>query len=69
MESSLGTIIYFLPERGYGFLRLHGTREEFHFRAGGARVPVFRAGQLVRFTLQRTGRGWEAVNVVPAGMA
>ena len=70
-EQSLGTVVCYLPERGYGFVRLYGTREEFHFRArsqvreGGN----WQAGQLVRFTLRQTARGWEATDLRPANQA
>ena len=55
---SPGRIVFYLPERGTGYLRLEGTLEEFHFRRNNLREGVgpVRKGDAVFFTL-REGRG------------
>lgn len=65
----LGVIIFFLPERGYGYLRLEGTREEFHFRTRNVRSPSLKKGDLVRFYLRQDRGGYYADEVRLAGIA
>lgn len=66
---SLGTVIFYLPDRGYGYLRLRGSLEEFHFRRRNLRVPTVRKGELVRFVLRRGSQGYYADAIEPAGLA
>jgi cold shock CspA family protein len=54
-----GIIIFYLPEKGYGYLRVPDTREEFHFRKDNIQSPV-RAGDRVRFMLKQNRQGYFA---------
>jgi cold shock CspA family protein len=65
----LGIIIFYLPEKGYGYLRLDGTREEFHFRAKNVVSPGIKEGDLVRFNLRQNRGGYYADEVTLAGIA
>lgn len=67
--SSLGTIVFYLPERGYGYLRLQGSLEEFHFRKQNLRVATVTRGDLVRFVLREGRQGWYADAIEAAGIA
>ncbi|WP_116128270.1 hypothetical protein [Lewinella sp. IMCC34183] len=67
--TSLGTVVFYLPGPGYGYLRLHGSREEFYFRRRNLRVPVVRKGDLVRFVLRDGPQGYVADGVELAGLA
>lgn len=67
--SSLGTIVFYLPDRGYGYLRLHDTREEFYFRRGNLRAAAVGKGDVVRFVLRQNRQGYYADEVTPAGIA
>jgi hypothetical protein len=51
----LGIIIFYLPEKGYGYLRLDGTREEFHFRAKNVVSPGIKKETWSDLTSARTG--------------
>ena len=59
----LATVVFYLPERGYGYLRVADTREEFYFRAEHLRSPSVAAGDLVRFVLREGRRGYYADEV------
>ena len=59
----MGTIIFYDPARGHGYLRLQGTREEFHFRTGNLKGGPVRRGDLVRFVLRRGRQGYFADEV------
>ena len=56
----VGELVFYLPDKGYGYVRLAGTREEFHFRAKNLRYDNPRAGDLVRFVLKTTRQGYFA---------
>ena len=58
LTRSPGRIVFYLPERGTGYLRLEGTLEEFHFRRQNLRegTAMVQKGDLVYFTLCE-GRG------------
>ncbi|MEO0733417.1 MAG: hypothetical protein AAFZ52_11320 [Bacteroidota bacterium] len=62
-----GVIVFYLPAKGYGYLRLEGTREEFHFRAKHLHCRV-QAGDLVRFRLRQGRQGHFADEIVLAGL-
>ena len=65
------TVIFYYPDKGYGYLRLTGTREEFHFRRSNLLDPAAppAAGSLVTFVLRRNRQGYFADDVRPAGLA
>ena len=54
-----GVIIFYLPDKGYGYLRVPGTREEFYFRKENLLQPV-QAGDQVRFLLKQQRLGYFA---------
>lgn len=58
-----GVIIFYLAEKGYGYLRLRGTREEFHFRARQVIGSGLQTGDIVRFTLAQGRQGYFADQV------
>lgn len=64
-----GVVIFYLAEKGYGYLRLRGTREEFHFRAKQVISPDLKAGDLVRFRLAEGRQGYYADQVELANLA
>ena len=65
----LGELVFYLPDKGYGYVRLAGTREEFHFRAKNLRYDNPRAGDLVRFVLVTTRQGYFADVIERANLA
>lgn len=79
-ERHLGQVIFFLPDKGFGYLRLYGTLEEFHFSArsrvqrelnparGGVQCEELKAGDMVRFSLAQGRRGWRVTEVERAGV-
>jgi cold shock CspA family protein len=56
----LGTIIFYLSEKGYGYLRLQDTREEFHFRTKNVLEKSLAKGDIVRFKLKEGKQGYYA---------
>ncbi len=69
MNTHHGIVLFFLPDRGYGYLRLVGTREEFYFRRGNITGPAVQRGDRVTFTLKKGRQGYFADEVQPAGIA
>lgn len=69
MQSHTGTVIFYLPAKGYGYLRLLGTREEFHFRTKNLAVDGLVAGDTVVFTLKEGKQGYYADEIKKAGLA
>lgn len=61
-----GTVILFVAEKGYGFLATEGGKDIFfHISAVQAPAPkTIRAGQAVEFTVEKSPKGSQAVNVV-----
>lgn len=57
MEKYSGIIIFYLSDKGYGYLRLNGTREEFHFRAKNVMDGPVSAGDQVSFVLREGRQG------------
>lgn len=55
-----GIIIFYLPDKGYGYLRLIGTHEEFHFRAKNMLEEGLTKGDMVRFKLKEGRQGYYA---------
>jgi cold shock CspA family protein len=54
-----GVILFYLTDKGYGYLRIPGTREEFHFRKENLLQPV-QAGDQVSFLLKQQRHGYFA---------
>ncbi|PPK85164.1 cold-shock-like DNA binding protein [Neolewinella xylanilytica] len=67
-EFSLGVVLFYLPEKGYGYLRLEGTREEFHFRKRNVVGRPPGKGDRVRFSLREGRQGYYADQVTAVGM-
>ena len=55
----IGIIRVYLPEKGYGYIRLPDTHEEFFFKQQNLREAVSR-GDFVRFVLRHGAQGWYA---------
>lgn len=69
MQQHTGIIVFYLPEKGYGYLRLAGTQEEFHFRAKNLKTVTVRAGDVVRFVLREGRQGYFADDISDARIA
>lgn len=54
-----GVIVFYLKDKGYGYLRLPDTKEEFHFNTKHLKQNV-EAGDSVRFKLKRNNQGFFA---------
>ncbi|SEQ76657.1 hypothetical protein [Neolewinella agarilytica] len=65
----LGRIIFYLESKGMGYLRLEGTREEFHFRGKNVMSGNLKKGDLVYFKLRDGKQGWFADEIRKAGLA
>jgi cold shock CspA family protein len=63
-----GIIIFFLPAKGYGYLRIPDTREEFHFKSASLSQAV-KAGDYVRFKLKQNKQGYFADEIEPLKIA
>lgn len=57
-----GIVQFFLESKGYGYVRVPETREEFHFRRKALRTPV-KKGDQVRFRLVENRHGLFAVDL------
>jgi cold shock CspA family protein len=55
-----GTIIFYISEKGYGYLRLQDTREEFRFRAKNMLAKNLAKGDIVLFKLKEGKQGYYA---------
>ncbi len=66
MHTSPGIVLFYLPERGQGYLRLEGTREEFHFRRANLRTGPVKKGDRVRFVLREGRQGYYADAITAA---
>ncbi len=64
-----GIIVFYLPEKGYGYLRLLDTKEDFHFREENLLCGSVTAGELVSFELKQGRQGYFADKVRKSGMA
>ena len=56
---AIGQVVFYLSDKGYGYIRLADTREEFHFRRKHLLEPVH-AGSWVQFELRQNKQGWFA---------
>jgi len=59
LSSYTGIIVFYLPAKGYGYLRVPDTREEFYFKSSSL-SQVVKAGDYVRFTLKQNKQGYFA---------
>jgi cold shock CspA family protein len=64
-----GVILFYLADKGYGYLRLAGTQEEFHFQTKNMLQPTLRKGDLVHFCLRQGRQGYYADEIGRAGIA
>ncbi|TXF87746.1 hypothetical protein FUA23_17600 [Neolewinella aurantiaca] len=64
-----GIIVFYLPEKGYGYLRLLNTREEFHFREKNLLSAGIKAGDIVRFEMKESRQGYFADKVERSNLA
>lgn len=64
-----GIILFYLPTKGYGYLRLLDTREEFHFRDKHVQTQVLQKGDVVSFYLRKGKQGYFADEVRKASLA
>ena len=66
---SPGVIVFYLADKGYGYVRLADTREEFHFRATNVVGRLPRKGDRVRFVLRQGRQGYFADHVTVVEIA
>lgn len=69
MKRHFGTIVFYLPEAGRGYLRLANTLEEFYFRREHLIPEIVKKGDWVSFVLQSDRTGFYAVDVRLAKLA
>ncbi|MEM1328264.1 MAG: cold shock domain-containing protein [Bacteroidota bacterium] len=58
----IGRIKYILPKKGFGYVRVPETREEFYFRASNQEEELT-ANDVVQFEIKETRQGLIAVNL------
>ncbi|MEL6657019.1 MAG: hypothetical protein AAFR36_11265 [Bacteroidota bacterium] len=63
-----GTIVFYLADKGYGYVRVPDTREEFRFRSTNLLAPV-QAGDWVSFVLKQHKKDYFADEIRPVGIA
>lgn len=63
-----GIIIFHLVAKGYGYIRIPDTKEEFHFRTVSLSQAV-KAGDYVRFKLKQNKQGYFADEIEPLNIA
>ncbi len=61
-----GVVQFFLEDKGYGYIRVPETREEFFVQRRELRHPIKR-GMRVQFLLRRNKQGFYAAEVSKAG--
>lgn len=69
MGKHTGVIIFYLSDKGYGYLRLRGTQEEFHFRRKNVVTVDLKKGDIVTFELRESRQGYFAEGVTKAGIS
>lgn len=62
MQTKLGIIQFYLPNRGYGFVRDPKTRAEYHFTRKGLLEPI-KDKDRVCFEVVEKKQGLMAVNI------
>lgn len=65
---TVGTVLFYLPDKRYGYVRVAGTREEFYFREKNLTYQGVKSGDMIRFVLKRTGQGYIADRIELAGL-
>lgn len=60
----LGRIKFFIAEKGYGYIRVEATFEEFFFKQKELKYIV-KKGDRVSFDLKENRHGLYAVNITP----
>jgi CspA family cold shock protein len=67
-ERKIGTVKWFNPNKGYGFIAHEGGEDVFvHFSAiAGEGYRNLEEGQKVEFTIEKGPKGLQAANVVKA---
>jgi len=58
-----GTVQYFNPEKGYGFIQASGTKQRYFFHISTVQEGVIRVNDFVSFDEAETDRGIRAINV------
>ncbi len=64
-----GVILFYLAEKGQGYLRLVGTAEEFFFTTRQLQCLSVRKGDLVTFIPREGRNGYFADAIMAAGLA
>jgi len=64
----IGRIIFYLQDKGTGYLRLEGTREEFHFWEKNVVSGELKKGDLVYFSLREGKQGYYADEIRKASL-
>lgn len=68
VERTPGIILFYDPKKGYGYLRLTGTLEEFHFRHKNLKAGPVTGGDAVTFVLRQGSQGYYADEILPVGL-
>ena len=64
-----GRILFYLPDKGFGYVRLAGTYEEFHFRAKNLSYARPAKDDLVTFRILDAKQGYYADDIQRLGLA
>lgn len=65
-----GQIIFYRADKGYGYLRLIGTLEEFYFKGSAFdQADKLEPGDLVRFKLSVSKQGMQAIEITRSLLA
>ena len=65
----LGRIVFYLPKKRSGYVRVEGTREEFYFRAKDLCFERPLPGELIRFRIEKRKQGYFAAQITRASLA
>ncbi len=58
-----GTVQYFNPEKGYGFIQASGSKQKYFFHISQVEGGDIRLNAFVSFDEAETARGIRAINV------
>jgi len=61
-ETTIGIVLFYLPAKGYGYVRVPDTHEEFRFRTTDL-LQVVQAGDRVRFTIKHEKKEYRATAI------